>query len=619
MRPIGNPDINPATQPPARGQLTAETEIAMKHGDYQAWINASETQYQQPDYQTQQLAHLTQLSKLPVLSILMPVYCPDPDYLDQAIASVYSQSYPHWQLCIVDDASGDTALTQKLQTLEANDSRIRYVAHNTNQHISAATNSALALAAGDFVTFLDQDDVLPTQALLRVAMEINDHPEAKLFYTDEDKLNAAGHRQSPNFKPAWNYDLLLSQNYLCHLAVYEMALLRALGGMRLGYEGAQDHDLALRAATKIDAARVVRHIPEILYHWRVHPQSTAANTDSKPYAQDSGMRAIEDHLKTQAINARVSRQGIHYRVHYHLDAPPPVTIIIPTRNMQQTLKVCIDSLLEKTQYPNFRLLVIDNDSDDFDAINYLRSLSRLPQVDVIVDNQAFNYSALNNHAVDQADTDIVCLLNNDVEVIAPGWLTEMVSHLVRDGVGIVGAKLRYPNDQIQHAGVILGIGGIAGHGHKYFQHDEPGYFGRLALVQNYSAVTGACLLTRKSIWQQVGGLETQLAVAFNDVDYCLRVQDLGFRVVWTPFADLYHHESLSRGQEDSPEKQARFTAEVDYMMHRWQHVIDHDPAYSPNLSHHREDFSIAEQRRPLASDGTADNASNVRASAKASR
>ncbi|MFT7470046.1 MAG: glycosyltransferase involved in cell wall biosynthesis, partial [Candidatus Pseudothioglobus sp.] len=573
----------------------------------------------QPDYQTQQLAHLTQLSKLPVLSILMPVYCPDPDYLDQAITSVYSQSYPHWQLCIVDDASGDTALTQKLQTLEANDSRIRYVAHNTNQHISAATNSALALAVGDFVTFLDQDDVLPTQALLRVAMEINDHPEAKLFYTDEDKLNAAGHRQTPNFKPAWNYDLLLSQNYLCHLAVYEMALLRALGGMRLGYEGAQDHDLALRAATKIDAARVVRHIPEILYHWRVHPQSTAANPDSKPYAQDSGMRAIEDHLKTQAINARVSRQGIHYRVHYHLDAPPPVTIIIPTRNMQQTLKVCIDSLLEKTQYPNFRLLIIDNDSDDFDAINYLRSLSRLPQVDVLVDNQAFNYSALNNHAVDQADTDIVCLLNNDVEVIAPGWLTEMVSHLVRDGVGIVGAKLRYPNDQIQHAGVILGIGGIAGHGHKYFQHDEPGYFGRLALVQNYSAVTGACLLTRKSIWQQVGGLETQLAVAFNDVDYCLRVQDLGFRVVWTPFADLYHHESLSRGQEDSPEKQARFTAEVDYMMHRWQHVIDHDPAYSPNLSHHKEDFSIAGQRRPLASDGTADNASNVRASAKTSR
>ncbi|MFT4633107.1 MAG: glycosyltransferase involved in cell wall biosynthesis [Candidatus Azotimanducaceae bacterium] len=619
MRPIGNPDINPATQPPARGQLTAETEIAMKHGDYQAWINASERQYQQPDYQTQQLAHLTQLSKLPVLSILMPVYCPDPDYLDQAITSVYSQSYPHWQLCIVDDASGDTALTQKLQTLEANDSRIRYVAHNTNQHISAATNSALALAVGDFVTFLDQDDVLPTQALLRVAMEINDHPEAKLFYTDEDKLNAAGHRQTPNFKPAWNYDLLLSQNYLCHLAVYEMALLRALGGMRLGYEGAQDHDLALRAATKIDAARVVRHIPEILYHWRVHPQSTAANPDSKPYAQDSGMRAIEDHLKTQAINARVSRQGIHYRVHYHLDAPPPVTIIIPTRNMQQTLKVCIDSLLEKTQYPNFRLLIIDNDSDDFDAINYLRSLSRLPQVDVLVDNQAFNYSALNNHAVDQADTDIVCLLNNDVEVIAPGWLTEMVSHLVRDGVGIVGAKLRYPNDQIQHAGVILGIGGIAGHGHKYFQHDEPGYFGRLALVQNYSAVTGACLLTRKSIWQQVGGLETQLAVAFNDVDYCLRVQDLGFRVVWTPFADLYHHESLSRGQEDSPEKQARFTAEVDYMMHRWQHVIDHDPAYSPNLSHHKEDFSIAGQRRPLASDGTADNASNVRASAKTSR
>jgi glycosyltransferase involved in cell wall biosynthesis len=461
MRPIGNSDIDPATQPPALGELAAEAKVAMKQDDYQAWINASEAQYQQPNYQTQQLAHLTQLSKLPVLSILMPVYCPDPDYLDQAIASVCTQSYPHWQLCIVDDASFDTALTQKLQTLEAKDSRIRYVAHNTNQHISATTNSALALAAGDFVTFLDQDDVLPTQALLRVAMEINYHPEAKIFYTDEDKLNAAGHRQTPNFKPAWNYDLLLSQNYLCHLAVYEIALLRALGGMRLGYEGAQDHDLALRAATQIDAARVVRHIPEILYHWRVHPQSTAANPDSKPYAQDSGIRAIEDHLKTQAINASVSRQGIHYRVHYHLDAPPPVTIIIPTRNMQQTLKVCIDSLLEKTQYPNFRLLVIDNDSDEFDAINYLRSLSRLPQVDVLVDNQAFNYSALNNHGVDQADTDIVCLLNNDVEVIAPGWLTEMVSHLLRDGVGIVGAKLRYPNDQIQHAGVILGIGGIA--------------------------------------------------------------------------------------------------------------------------------------------------------------
>jgi GT2 family glycosyltransferase len=587
MRSTDSSDIDPAT---------------LAQRAYQAWIQANEVPYQQPDYLAQQLAGL---SKRPVLSILMPVYCPDPDYFDQAVASVYAQSYPHWQLCIVDDGSENTALTQKLQALEAQDSRIRCVAHNTNRHISASTNSALVLATGDFATFLDQDDKLPTQALLRLAMEIDQHPGAQIFYTDEDKIDNAGHRQTPNFKPAWNYDLLLSQNYFCHLVVYEITLLRALGGMRLGYEGAQDHDLALRATAQIDAARAVRHIPEILYHWRVHPQSTAANPDSKPYAQASGVRAIQDHLQTKAINASVSRQGIHYRIHYHLGAPPPVTIIIPTRNMQQALKVCIDSLLAKTQYPNFRLLIIDNDSDDYNALTYLRSLSRLPQVDVLMDNQPFNYAALNNRGVEHADTDIICLLNNDVEVIAPDWLNEMVSHLVRDGVGVVGAKLRYPNDQIQHAGVILGIGGIAGHGHKYFQHDDPGYFGRLALVQNYSAVTGACLLTHKSIWQQVGGLETQLAVAFNDIDYCLKVQEAGFRIVWTPFAELYHHESLSRGQDDSPQKQRRFSAEVDYMKRRWQQRIDQDPAYSPNLSQDSEDFSIVTLRRSLGNIDTA--------------
>jgi glycosyltransferase involved in cell wall biosynthesis len=549
----------------------------------------------------------------------MPVYCPDFEYIDQAIASVHAQSYPHWQLCIVDDASGDTLLTRKLQALEAQDSRIHYIAHNMNQHISATTNSALALATGDFVTFLDQDDLLPTQALLRLAMEINDHPEAQIFYTDEDKIDNAGQRQTPHFKPAWNYDLLLSQNYLCHLVAYKMTLLRTLGGMRLGYEGAQDHDLALRASTQIDASRVIRHIPEILYHWRLHPQSTAANPDSKPYAQDSGVRAVQDHLKTHAINASVSQHGIHYRIRYHLDAPPPVTIIIPTRNMQQTLQTCIDSLLEKTQYPNFRLVVIDNDSDDYDALNYLRFLSRLPQVDVLVDNQPFNYSALNNRGVDHADTDIVCLLNNDIEIISPAWLYEMVSHIVRDGVGIVGAKLRYPNDQIQHAGVILGIGGVAGHGHKNFQHDDLGYFGRLALVQNYSAVTGACLLTRKSIWQRVGGLETKLAVAFNDIDYCLRVQEAGFRIVWTPFADLYHHESLSRGQENSPQKRDRLTSEIDYMKRRWHHLIKNDPAYSPNLSHNDEDFSIVEQRRSLGSNSMTTDALDVRVKERTSR
>jgi glycosyltransferase involved in cell wall biosynthesis len=530
----------------------------------------------------------------PKISIVMPVYDPELKMLDEAIQSVLSQLYPNWELCIADDASKNEAVRDMLKQYAAQDPRIRLVLRSENGHISKASNSALDLATGEFTALFDHDDILAEHALFFVADTIINNPNAGLIYSDEDKVDQSGKRQVPYFKTDWNPELFLSHNLICHLGVYRTSLIKSVGGFRPTYEGAQDHDLALRCIEHLKEEQII-HIPRVLYHWRIHPASTAASPLAKPYAYINGERAIDDHLSRCAIEGKAEWMGNGYKVHYTIPAAPPlITIIIPTKNKCYLLRKCIDSILAKTTYLNYEILIIDNGSDEHEILTYFNDISASNNIRIIKDDSLFNYSALNNKAVKLAKGDLICLMNNDIEVISPDWLTEMVSLALLPGAGAVGARLWYPNNTLQHAGVIIGIGGVAGHVHHNAPQGYQGYFGRMAVRSNFSAVTGACLVIKKSIYIEVGGLnEIQLKIAFNDIDFCLRVRDAGYRNILTPYANLYHHESASRGQEDTSEKRARFQSEVHFMMERWGKKLYMDPAYNSNLTLERGDFSLA--------------------------
>jgi glycosyltransferase involved in cell wall biosynthesis len=531
----------------------------------------------------------------PVISVLMPVYNPNPDWLRDAIESVRDQIYPYWQLCIADDASTDPSVLAMLNSYSQIDSRIQIVFRQQNGHISAASNTALELVSGDWVALLDHDDVLPEHALFWIADAINKNPAASLIYSDEDKIDEAGKRIEPYFKCDWNVDLFYSHNLISHLGVYRTELLRSIGGFRIGFEGSQDYDLALRYIEKINHEQII-HLPRVLYHWRLHKKSAALKKDIKPYALMAGRKALQEHFSRQEITASVELLDFGmYRVRYSLPVPEPlVSLIIPTRNGLDLLRQCVDSILGKTNYHNYEVLIVDNGSDDLDILNYFKSLSQQNVIRIIRDERPFNFSALNNLAVTHARGELIGLINNDIEVISPNWLTELVSHALRPGIGAVGARLWYPNNTLQHGGVILGLGGVAGHPNRGMPMNSKGYFGRASVIQSFSAVTAACLVVRKSIYEQVGGLnETDLSVAFNDVDFCLRLIDAGYRNIWTPFAELYHHESASRGLDNTPEKQQRFNDEVEYMKHKWGSRLLNDPAYNPNLTLSYGDFSLA--------------------------
>lgn len=530
----------------------------------------------------------------PLISVLMPVFNPQIEFLKSAIASVIGQSYPKWELCVANDASTDSEVSEVLDDYARIYPQIRVLHRQKNGHISAASNSALALANGEFVALLDHDDELVEDALLRVVKALNANPDALLVYSDEDKVDEFGQRFDPHFKPEWNPELLLGQNYISHLGVYKASRVRAVGCFREGFEGSQDHDLVLRFTRELDE-RTIIHIPEVLYHWRALEGSTAMASGEKSYTTLAGLKAVSD-VFADCPEASVMAGTVPntYRVIYPLPKKPPkVSLLIPTRNGVEILKPCVDALLSRTDYSNFEVLILDNQSNCEQTLKYMDEVSKDARVRVIRWDHPFNYSAINNFGAQQATGEIIGLVNNDIEPINPDWLCEMVRHVIRPEVGCVGAKLYYPNDTIQHAGVILGIGGVAGHSHKYFHRYADGYFSRLHLVQNMSAVTGACLLVRKSIFEEVGGLDEQnLTVAFNDVDFCLRVRQLGYRNVWTPFAEAYHHESVSRGADDTSKKRDRHNREADYMRKRWGDVLLSDPAYNPNLTLIHEDFSL---------------------------
>jgi GT2 family glycosyltransferase len=527
------------------------------------------------------------LPRKPVISIVVPTYNSDEKLLRQMIDSVKAQIYPYWELCIADDASPDPHVAPLLAEAAASDSRIRYTVRATNGHISEASNSALELVNGEYIALLDHDDILPEHALAMVARYINMHPNGRMFYSDEDKLTLDGTRTTPYFKPDWNPQLILSQNFFSHLGAYETALVRQAGGFRKDLEGSQDHDLALRCL-EIAGDDSVIHIPHVLYHWRIMPGSTAQSGDEKPYAHIARVRAIEEHLSRSGISASVEQpfgEVGPLRVRYAVPSPAPsVSIIIPSRDGLDLLRQCIDSVQRKTTYTNYEIIVIDNGSVKPETLDYLSRIASEPKVRVLRDDSPFNFSALNNRAVAQASGEYVCLLNNDIEAITPDWLDEMMSLAAQPGTGAVGARLWYPDDTLQHGGVLLGLGGVAGHMHPMLRRWQLGYFGRAVATQNLSAVTAACLVIRKSIYEEVGGLNEELAVAFNDVDFCLRVLKAGYRNVWTPHAELYHYESASRGSDMDPDKYDRFVSEVRWMEARWPDLIANDPAYNRNLT-----------------------------------
>lgn len=537
----------------------------------------------------------------PLISIVMPVYNPPEVWLRRAIESVRDQYYPNWELCIADDASTEPHVARVLAEFSNADARIKVEHRSRNGHISAASNTALQLATGEFCALLDHDDELAPHALAEVVYALQKSPELEFIYTDEDKIDEGGYRSDPYFKPDWNPDLLNGQNYTCHLSVFRTRRLRDIGGFREGLEGSQDWDLTLRATRDL-AASNVHHIPRVLYHWRAIPGSTALVIDQKEdYPFLAAERALKDELTARGQTAEVIPvEGRHWRIRYPLPSPAPsVSLIIPTHNGYELLRTCIDSIRSRTEYPNFEIVVVDHESDDPTILKYFTHLES-EGVKVMRYQGAFNFSAINNFAAEYANGQFLAFLNNDLEATQADWLTEMVSQATRPEIGAVGAMLYYPDDTVQHAGVILGIGGlngspsVAGHAFKDAQRGSEGQRNRLRLVQNYSAVTAACMVIRRTTFDEVGGFDAKdLAVAFNDIDFCLKVRQAGYRNLWTPFAELYHHESASRGIEDSPDKLDRFAGEVVTMRERWGEFLDQDPAYNPNLTAEYEDFSLA--------------------------
>ncbi|MCK9752059.1 glycosyltransferase family 2 protein [Pseudomonas syringae pv. syringae] len=531
----------------------------------------------------------------PLLSIIMPVYNPPIDMLREAIESIRSQVYFNWELCIADDASTDHRVRLFLEQSAKSDHRIKVTYRTENGHISKASNSALNMAEGQFIVLMDNDDLIAEHALFWVAKTINSYPDAGIIYSDEDKVDEQGLRSNPYFKTDWNPYLFRSHNMICHLGVYRRELVEKAGRFRVGMEGSQDYDLALRCVEQVDAAQII-HIPRVLYHWRMHAGSTAMSTGEKPYALPAGQRALDEHLTRSGIAGHVELLDFGmYRVHYHLPKEKPlVSLIIPTRNAHGLVKQCVESIRHKTLYSNYEIILVDNGSDDPQSLQYFEMLSRLTGVTVLRDDGEFNYSALNNNAVEHAKGELIGLINNDIEVINPEWLDEMVSLALQPNAGAIGARLWYPDERLQHGGVIMGPLTLAGHAHKMLPRGHHGYFGRASLIQNMSAVTAACLVVKKSVFQEVGGLNAKdLKIAFNDVDLCLKIMQAGYQNIWTPNADLYHHESATRGFEDTPEKIKRFISEVEYMQNKWRAIIKHDPYYNPNLTISAEDFSVA--------------------------
>ncbi|WP_051340639.1 glycosyltransferase [Azospirillum halopraeferens] len=587
--------IRPILDRLGRGGDYAAIALA-KRSNYQLWLDEHHTL---DDGDRRAIAaRIAAMTAPPRFSVIMPVYNPPAEYLDAAIRSVRDQLYPHWELCIADDASTDPEIRRVLEAHAAAEPRVRVVFRPVNGHIAAASNSALALATGSHVAFLDHDDLFTEDALYHMAEALIRHPDAELIYSDNDTVDEHGIRFRPHFKGGWDPDLFYAQNYVTHLSVYRLDRVRAVGGLREGYEGSQDWDLTLRVVEGIRPDRI-HHVPFLLYHWRAIAGSTAAGAEAKPYCVDAAVRAMTDHFaRTGQAVTRVEPTTWGYRVVRPLPDPAPrVSVIVPTRDRMDFLGPCVEGVLSGTDYPDVELIVIDNGSREPETLAFLADLERTGRGRVLRDDGPFNYAALNNAAAALATGTVLCFLNNDTEPAGRGWLAEMVSQAVRPEIGAVGAKLLYRDRTVQHVGVLTGIWGIAAHYNVGLPREHPGYFCRSQLIHAASAVTGACLVTRKAVFDAVGGFDAEnFHVNYNDVDLCLTIGAAGYRVLMNPYAELFHYESASRGIFLTPAKKALLEEEGERLLAKWGDRLANDPYYNPNQSM-RVPFARAEEPR----------------------
>lgn len=532
----------------------------------------------------------------PLISVAVPAYRTPEKFLVQMMESLLAQTYGNWELCIANGSPEDSAMKKVLEEYTKKDSRIRVSELTENKGIAGNTNAALEMAQGEFVGLLDHDDLLAPNALYEIALALGKDRALDAVYTDEDKVTTElDEHFQPHLKPDFNLDLLRSNNYICHFFVVRRSIVQKVGGFRQEFDGAQDHDFIFRC---IETAEKVGHIPEILYHWRTHKASTADNPASKMYAFDAGKRAIEAHLKRTGTEGTVSHTPDlgFFRVKYPVQGQPLVSIIIPNKDEKETLKACIDSIREKTEYPNYEIIIVENNSTTDEIFQYYKELSQDPRIRLLRWKKEFNYSAINNYGVRHANGEYLLFLNNDVTVITPGWIKELLGVCQRPEVGAAGVKLIYPDDTIQHAGCVIGLGGIAGHMFVDMPANRTGYLHKASILQDMSAVTAACMMMKRTAFEETGGFTEKLSVAFNDVDLCLKVRKNHKLIVYDPYVQLYHMESKTRGAEDNKEKVRRFQEEIEYMRCQWIDILKKgDPYYNKNLSLTKWNYSL----RPL--------------------
>ena len=569
-------------------KIRFRTSAAFATADYNRWIRK-----RMPDKKELEKQRQKKFEYNPLFSILVPLYETDEYFLDELIKSAKSQTYKKWELCFSDGSRDSKRLKKIVSTYAESDKRIKYIAKKEGPlGISENTNQAYELAKGDYIVLGDHDDLFTPDALYECVKALNER-KYEVIYTDEDKTDEKGKKYfGPNFKPDFNIDLLRSCNYICHMFVASKELVEKVGLFNNEFDGAQDYDFILRC---IEKANGIYHIPKILYHWRAHSNSTSERPDSKLYAFDAGRRAIEAHYERLGIEA-VVEDGDHlgqYKTTYKIIGEPLISIVIPNKDHMEDLKKCMDSVDEKSDYKNYEYIIVENNSEEKTTFDYYKEIEKRDNVKVLYWDKEFNFSAINNFGVKEAKGEYILLLNNDVEVINGDWLSQMLGYCQREEVGIVGARLYYEDDTIQHAGVVIGFGGIAGHTFVTLDENNDLYQSRTKVACDYSAVTAACLMTKKSIYDEVGGLEEAFKVAFNDIDFCMKVRAIDKLVVYNANAKLHHFESKSRGAEDTFEKKERFNSEIKLFRSRWPEIFETgDPYYNVNLTLDKADFSI---------------------------
>ena len=554
---------------------------------YQIWIKNNEPNEKEINEQRNK-----KFDYEPKISVIVPMYNTPVDFFKELVECLISQTYTNWELCLAD---GSPEKNEEIDEIINSDERIKYKFIGENKGIAGNSNEALNMATGDFIALLDHDDLIPEFSLYEIVNCINNNPDVEFIYTDEDKIDKkGGKRYEPYFKSDFAPDTLRANNYICHFSVYKKELMDKLKGFSEGYDGAQDYDLILRMSENTDK---IVHIPKVLYHWRVHSLSTAQHGGTaKPYAYEAGIKAIQSHIDRLGLKGTV----VHgetlgtYKINYDIVGNPKISILIPNKDYIATLKVCLDSIKRLTTYKNYEIIIIENNSEEDATFEYYKEIDGKDNIKVIYyPEKEFNYSKIINFGVKNADGEYIVQLNNDTEVITKNWLKEMLMFAQRDDVGAVGAKLFYPDKTIQHAGIVIGIGGVAGHVFKNMPENAHGYFSKESMIQNMSAVTAACIMTKKSIYEDVGYMDEKFKVAFNDVDFCLKIREKGKLIVYNPYVQFIHYESKSRGYEDTPEKIKRFKSEIDRFKEKWKKILNNgDPYYNINLRLDNDQYDI---------------------------